>query len=232
MSILYFVRHGQAAFKSENYDQLSPLGERQAAIAGDFFKRSGATFDAVFTGTLQRQTETARIILERMGSPMQPRVIPQLDEHATKAIIQAYAARMVGENPSLMDDLSNLFKSVSSFVRVYKRAMLMWMSGEQADDEIESWAAFTGRVREGIRIIGQSVESGAKVLAVASGGPIAATTRAALDLDARRTVLASLAIRNASVSVFNIDGDDATLLTFNSVAHLEAENDKTLLTFV
>ena len=33
MSQLILVRHGQAAFLSDNYDQLSPLGEEQAGCS-------------------------------------------------------------------------------------------------------------------------------------------------------------------------------------------------------
>ena len=32
MSEIYFVRHGQASFGSEDYDRLSPLGVRQAQV--------------------------------------------------------------------------------------------------------------------------------------------------------------------------------------------------------
>lgn len=32
MATIYLIRHGQASFGAENYDKLSPLGERQASI--------------------------------------------------------------------------------------------------------------------------------------------------------------------------------------------------------
>ncbi len=37
MASLYLIRHGQASFGSDNYDQLSPLGQRQADVSGRFF---------------------------------------------------------------------------------------------------------------------------------------------------------------------------------------------------
>ncbi|MEK9990253.1 MAG: histidine phosphatase family protein, partial [Halieaceae bacterium] len=33
MASLYLIRHGQASFGSDNYDQLSPLGQRQADVS-------------------------------------------------------------------------------------------------------------------------------------------------------------------------------------------------------
>ena len=32
MASLYLIRHGQASFGSDHYDQLSPLGQRQADL--------------------------------------------------------------------------------------------------------------------------------------------------------------------------------------------------------
>ena len=40
MTTIYFIRHGQASFGAESYDQLSPNGELQAKILGQYFIRS------------------------------------------------------------------------------------------------------------------------------------------------------------------------------------------------
>ncbi|MCH1491392.1 MAG: histidine phosphatase family protein, partial [Luminiphilus sp.] len=32
MASIYLIRHGQASFGSDNYDQLSPVGQRQADV--------------------------------------------------------------------------------------------------------------------------------------------------------------------------------------------------------
>ena len=37
MTTIYFIRHGQASFGAESYDQLSPNGELQAKILGQYF---------------------------------------------------------------------------------------------------------------------------------------------------------------------------------------------------
>ena len=58
MGTLYLVRHGQASFGADNYDQLSPLGWQQSRRLGQYFKERGYQFEAVITGTLQRHDET------------------------------------------------------------------------------------------------------------------------------------------------------------------------------
>ena len=47
MSLLTLVRHGQASFFQEDYDQLSPLGEQQARLLGEHWVRQGVRFDEI-----------------------------------------------------------------------------------------------------------------------------------------------------------------------------------------
>ncbi len=37
MTTIYFIRHGQASFGAESYDQLSPNGELQSQNFGSIF---------------------------------------------------------------------------------------------------------------------------------------------------------------------------------------------------
>ena len=67
METLYLVRHGQASFGADDYDQLSALGQRQSVRLGEYFKSKGVTFSAAMTGTLKRQTQTFAGICEGMG---------------------------------------------------------------------------------------------------------------------------------------------------------------------
>ena len=41
MANLLIIRHGQASFGADNYDQLSPLGQRQADLTGEFLRQMG-----------------------------------------------------------------------------------------------------------------------------------------------------------------------------------------------
>ncbi len=58
MATLYFVRHGQASFGADDYDQLSALGRSQAEALGAHWAARGVTFNAVFRGTLKRHQQT------------------------------------------------------------------------------------------------------------------------------------------------------------------------------
>ena len=60
MSRVYLIRHGQAGLR-QNYDTLSPLGERQATLLKDWFRREGIALNRVYSGSLARQVATARL---------------------------------------------------------------------------------------------------------------------------------------------------------------------------
>ena len=61
MSVLTLIRHGQASFFADNYDQLSELGERQARALGEYWARRELKFDEVYTGPRVRQSHSAEL---------------------------------------------------------------------------------------------------------------------------------------------------------------------------
>jgi len=69
---IYLVRHGEQQDAEHGVEDgpLSPRGRRQASALAD--RLSGIPFDAVWHSPLQRTTETARLIAERM-----PAIEPQ-----------------------------------------------------------------------------------------------------------------------------------------------------------
>ena len=58
MSELILIRHAQASFGHENYDNLSALGHDQAALLGSLFERLKITPDRVVIGTQKRHLQT------------------------------------------------------------------------------------------------------------------------------------------------------------------------------
>ena len=67
MSVIYLIRHGQASFGTDNYDQLSAVGREQSAILGSYFAALGEPIDRIYTGTLARQRVTAQLIADALG---------------------------------------------------------------------------------------------------------------------------------------------------------------------
>ena len=97
MSEVYFVRHGQASFGSDNYDQLSPKGHQQARMLGEYFATQQLQFDHILTGDMVRHRETAEGICAGMG-------IEASDRDPWPGIA-AGAERVVGETRGVPDPL-------------------------------------------------------------------------------------------------------------------------------
>lgn len=84
MSVLTLVRHGQASYMSQNYDQLSATGEEQSVRLGQYWVRQGRRFDHVFHGPAQRHIRTMELVagvyLDAALPFPQPQPIPDFDE--------------------------------------------------------------------------------------------------------------------------------------------------------
>jgi broad specificity phosphatase PhoE len=88
MANLLVIRHGQASFGAENYDQLSPLGQRQADLTGEFLAKMGVTFSAAYSGDLSRQRETGQRVIDQLEKPPQLIIDPRFNEVQTDEQIE------------------------------------------------------------------------------------------------------------------------------------------------
>ena len=84
---LWLIRHGQASFGAADYDCLSELGHEQSRRLGSWLKHAGHPIDAVFTGTLHRQRDTAETCLQSAGVITSIDTLPTLDEFAHEEIL-------------------------------------------------------------------------------------------------------------------------------------------------
>ncbi|MGM8889153.1 histidine phosphatase family protein, partial [Psychrobacter sp. 1U2] len=80
MTTILLARHGQASFGQENYDRLSELGSTQARLLGQHYATTQRHIDAIFTGSLSRQQDSARYFWETyQPSITASNVAPALD---------------------------------------------------------------------------------------------------------------------------------------------------------
>src|SRR5437016_3128501 len=113
MSRLFVVRHGQASFMEQNYDQLSAIGETQARLLGEYWAHRLVIFDRVYTGPRVRQIETARIAGEaytKAGLPWpDPAAMDEFDEYAGESVLDASLPQLLENNP-MVRELHRAFK--------------------------------------------------------------------------------------------------------------------------
>jgi broad specificity phosphatase PhoE len=68
MTGIDLVRHGQASFGADDDDRLSPLGEEQARLLGDWARECGFGIGRVALGTARRHRQSAERCLATPGS--------------------------------------------------------------------------------------------------------------------------------------------------------------------
>ena len=229
------VRHGQASFGKENYDQLSGKGLKQCGILAEYLIRTGVAFDAVYAGDMVRQKDTARemnVTCRAHGFSMpEAQVMPEFNEYSSRDIIMAHIRDVAREDPGLKTDLERLYIDKRAFQRVFETIMVRWISGEADKPGVIRWRDFRERVQSGIRKV--MVENGRKktVLICTSGGPISAVVQMALDLSDEKALRIAWHLFNTSVTTFVYDGDRLELTAFNQAAHLELLNDSEWITY-
>jgi broad specificity phosphatase PhoE len=234
MGDLYLIRHAQASFGKPDYDELSELGFRQARLLADFFEQTGRSFETLYCGEMKRHRDTARALSQKpalfSGSP-ELRLLPEFNEFDMATVVNLQLPRLIREKPSLEAELDNLFTDPHVLYRVLNLSLSRWINNPEGLEGVETWPAFTRRVREGLARIIRESGKGKTVALVTSGGPLAALLQKALSLPDLDAVDLAWQIRNASVSTFKFSEQRFTLASFNSVAYLELQRDPALITY-
>jgi broad specificity phosphatase PhoE len=230
VGVIYVVRHGQAAFGTEHYDRLTEIGFAQSRLLGAYFGRRNIRFDAVFTGTLRRQTETAQGIFEghpELGLPSVREAFPALDEYKPEAVMLAFTGDF--PTPALAAARRDPVV-VRDHFRVLREALLAWAEDRTKPQGMPAWRAFQDGAVAALIEARQRFPDG-NVLVVSSGGPIAAIVAAVLNAPPATAVELNLRIRNSALSEFAATPRRHHLVSFNGLPHLDTNPDPTLMTY-
>ena len=222
MGTLYLVRHGQASFGAADYDQLSELGQRQSRRLGEYFAGRGIHFDGLIAGTLRRHKQTLAGILEGMNRGGEHLAWEGLNEYDSQALI---ATVHPGELPK--PDSPELYRH---HFRLLRDAMGRWMAGETRPAGMPSYAEFVTGVTSALDHV-RANHYGQNVLVVTSGGPIATAVGAVLGTKPEATIDLNLRIRNTAITEFAFTPKRHSLVTFNAIPHLDAQEYREWVTY-
>jgi len=151
---LYLIRHGQASFGAQDYDVLSPVGVRQSQALGEHLAQLGIRLERCVAGDLRRQQDTARLALQAMQAS--GNAVPAVETDAAfnefdaDGVIRALLPGLSIDEPNAPEILSNVTHHRSEFQRLFALMVQRWHAGTHGSDELETWEAFTARVREGL----------------------------------------------------------------------------------
>ena len=225
MGTLYLVRHGQASFGADDYDnlsdELSELGWRQRRRVGEDFRHQGRQFDAILSGTLKRHDQTLAGIQEGMGTAQVAERLPGLNEYDSAALIEA-----VHPEPLQRPDTPELYRH---HFRLLRNALHQWMSGTAAPRNMPSYAGFRKGVVDALERVCQMPD--AQVLLVSSGGPISTAVGHVLSTPPETTIELNFHIRNSAVTEFKVTPKGHRLISYNNLNHLDGPEYRDWVTF-
>jgi broad specificity phosphatase PhoE len=222
MGTLYLVRHGQASFGADDYDQLSELGHRQSVRLGEYFAERGIRFDGLIAGTLRRHKQTLAGILQGMNHAGEHLSWEGLNEYDSEAVIAAIHPEKL-EKPNSPETVRHHF-------RLLRDGLAQWMAGTTAPAGMPSYADFVAGVAGALDHV-RAKHYGQNVLVVTSGGPIATAVGHVLGTKPEVTIDLNLRIRNTALTEFVFTPKRHMLAGFNAVPHLDAPAYRDWVTF-
>ena len=230
MAAIYLIRHGQASFNSDNYDQLSPTGEQQARALGVALSKRGIQFDAVYAGSMKRHAQTARGCLEAMGCSIAPTIIEGFNEYDHEEVIHRHRPEFANKL-QLAEYLSKHSNPRKAFQIEFELALHRWRIGDYDSEYTETWEHFNTRCKDALSHVRHNSGDAKSIAVFSSGGPISIAVGHCLELTDEHVAELSWSIINASVTCLLFNEDKMTLRYFNDYSHFEYGEDKSLFTY-
>lgn len=238
MGRIAFIRHAQASFFSDDYDELSAHGRRQADLLGQHWKKQDRSFAEVFVGPRRRHRQTAAIAIAACGGTSVELIeLPEFDEHQVDRLVLEHKSSLVEEFPQLKELVNSLesapdrSEQVRRFQLLFEAVAGLWVSRAIALPGIELWPDFQARVNRGItKALENASENrrhGRQIAVFSSVGPIAIAFQRATGCSDGSAMETGWRLRNCSVTQALFSGERFTLDTFNSLAHLPDPGDWT-----
>jgi broad specificity phosphatase PhoE len=212
MGTLYLVRHGQASFGADDYDQLSELGHKQSVRLGEYFAQKGIQFDALIAGTLRRHKQTLAGILQGMNRAGEHLSWEGLNEYDSQAVIASIHPHKL-ERPTSPEMYRHHF-------RLLRDGLAQWMAGVVSPKGMPSYAEFVAGVAGALDHV-RANHYGKTVLIVTSGGPIATAVGHVLGTTPEATIDLNMRIRNSAITEFAFTPKRHMLVCYNAIPHLE-----------
>lgn len=213
MAMIILARHAQASFGSADYDRLSELGHRQSRWLGEYLAGRGIRPHSVHAGTLARQRDTARLVLETMGMADMPvQTHAGLNEYHAEPLVRAHMG---------VEDYAALQRAdYRKYWQSFREAMVAW-SEDRLSDVPETWGQFGSRMREALDQAAAGTSRDDVVLVFSSGGAICRAVAELLGAPASTAIELNLQFRNTAFCELIAGRSGMRLLSFNSLPHME-----------
>ena len=232
MTTIYLIRHGQASFGAESYDQLSPNGELQAKILGQYFDSILKETPYAVAGSMRRHQQTAGIALEQCFPEASVVTDSAWNEFNHQQVFAQYEPRF-NEPHLLKADVDKEDNPRAYLAKIFEGAIERWTGGDYHHEYEESWPHFKRRVETALQNLCNELAKTQPRYAVVftSGGVISVAAGKILGLSPNKTFALNWAIANSSMTTLRLVGNEPQLLSLNEHHFIKAENPN-LLTWI
>jgi len=220
MSTIYVIRHGQASFGADDYDKLSESGCRQAQVLGEYFRDTGVRFDAVYTGDLVRQRDTARLALASQGTEIPCHIDPRFNEIRNDEHIEYLTPIVIQHNPFIKALIDKGLGQSKDYQKVIEAVFNYWVSPECTEMRIQSWVEYSHGVHQALRDLMQAQGAGKTIGIFTSGGTLATLVAHVLGLGPMQTYQLYEPVFNCSVTQLFYNRSKVSLSYFNDCSFL------------
>ena len=232
MTTIYLVRHGQASFGAESYDKLSPNGELQAKILGQYFDNILKEEPYVVAGSMQRHQQTANFALAECFPKAKIVTDSAWNEFNHQQVFAQYDSRF-NEPHLLKQEVAKESSPRAYLAKIFEGAIERWTGGEFHHEYDEAWPDFKNRVENALQNLCDGLAKTKPRYAVVftSGGVISVVAGKLLELSPNKTFALNWAIANTSLTTLRLVGNESQLLSLNEHHFIKAE-DPQLLTWI
>jgi broad specificity phosphatase PhoE len=234
MSTLLLVRHAQASLFTDDYDRLSDLGFSQAEALATFWLDRGVRPDAVYSGSMTRQRQTADKVGEVFAESNEPwpalTEMAGLNEYPAEELTRSLVPELRRNDASFDKLVADLESSKEytdryrSLHRLLSAVVSSWILDDHGGADVPvSWKSFSEGVRAALRELTSNTRSGRTIAVFTSGGPIAISVQTVLQAPDIKAADLNWRVHNCSVTRYTFSGERISLDAFNDVAHLPTD---------
>lgn len=222
---IFLIRHGQASFGSADYDQLSQLGCCQAQVLSDYFSDSGIRLDAVYSGTLKRQRQTAEIATASQPAGIPFYNDPRLNEIKNDEQFKFLLPQLIKRNPPTAGLVEKAKTDSKSYQKVLEQVFQLWVSGDHDIPAMQTWDNYSDQVKAAMQDLIRREGSGKNIGLFTSGGTIATIVSLVLGLDGSFAYHFYEPVINASITRLLYNRKKVSLSSFNDYSFLQCRPD-------
>jgi len=236
MPAIYLIRHGQASFASDNYDQLSCLGKQQTTILGRYWQHL-PNVNKAYRGDLWRHKQSAEHFFKGYDAEKKPNtpintVVKQgFNEFDHLDVLAQYNEQWQSQQNLQQFITQHSSESLQAGNKVFQQefaeAIRRWVVGKHDNEYKQTWQQFK---QAGItalhELIAENSDDDVKnIIVFTSGGPISVIVGYILGLDEQRIFAVNQQLTNSSVTKLLFNERRLSVDYINNYSHLELQND-------